>query len=308
MRKKITQQQSSDEILSGGLVIPQVIKLLENAANLKDNQDKIQKQIDASKRELGQLKSDALATQKELKIANEDLVTAKKDLELTQENILRANEKSKQADNKLSDVRVRLTDKEREFNSFVSEAESKKKSTGSAFDADSKTKTNSIKLLAEREDRISEQLVKLEMTLKDLEIDIKGKKEAIKDLDAKGVNLSKEISGLEVKREELKKVEGNVNEVKSKLDSLEGNISDKQKEVDGLNAQLVSLKKEIESAEVIKEKTLGGLKVREEKIKIKESEIERRNVVLDNKKNAIDRQAKTLQKHLDKLEIPIKVV
>jgi len=274
---------------------------------LKEKQERIAHGISVEERRQDELKAENKKAQKELNEIRLEIEKATKEKgELFIELEKQKKEVEKNAKN-VVEVRDIIKEKKSELNKVQMQVDKEKILAIGHVKTAQNEKEKALKEIAKK--------------IKDATDKVEAKEKQLKNLLQKETNISDTIQIKNIQADELKKeIEEKEKEkldliellksLRKETDSLQNELQ-KKREVEQkiltVQNKLKDMRRELSQIDEIRASKMQDLDKREEKLKTQERVLETRKVALKQREDEVERLAKTLQKHFDKHNIPIKV-
>ncbi len=284
--------------------VENALKNVRKNTILEDEQDRLSKSVNDLNRQLESLTETRITAEKQTAESVRKLEVAKKDEEQAKKDVESVLAEKKEIEEALPTKAEELSVLNSELIETRNSYEEEKVKLSADISAIKDQKDKAVKNLNDEINRIKGEIDALEVTKQEIRADIekaKGDKTSISNAitELEKERESKEQTLIELGDVDAKKAE--VENLRVQKDELSTENEEVKEEIRKIKAEGERLlKKNIEISEG-KDEKLKELAIREEKAKERELKLDIRNA-------DINKVAKTLQKHLDKLKIPIKVI
>ena len=165
----------------------------------------------------------------------------------------------------------------------------------------------------EKKDELKEEIAGLERVKMGLLADIEKDTENVNvhaknamDLDDAIVLRKKQLLDLDNEIEQKKKTEAG--EYGTRIENWKRKEEEVKANIDSLNGEIVKKNSELKVLDETIQKRLTPVNKKEVELKAREESLAQKELTFGERENQVNTLAKTLQKHFDKLKMPIKVI
>ncbi len=284
--------------------VEEALKNVRKNTILEDEQDRLSKSVNTFNRQLEQIKGEIAKVEKQREVSVKGLEVAEKEEAEAKAILESVLVEKKEAEEALSSKEAEVSSLNSSLIELRASYEAEKADLSSDINEIKNQKINAVKNLNDEIVRIKKEIGVFEITKQEIQAEI----EKVKTEKANISNALAIIEEEKNRKEQIVESLGDVDAQKAEIEALKvvknelstGNEEIKEEILKGKNESSRIEKKNLEISK-------GGDERTKELI-IQEEAAKKREMKLDIRNAEINRVAKTLQKHLDKLKIPIKVI